>query len=900
MNQQSNLSQLAGMHIRLGLQLDGQHGAAFQPCVDRITTGPLGMLNLLETQLGLLRADTAHVVRVLQYRDCLKRRDGAERFYHRSFAVDPMGTADTLLNWRDQWHLHGWSSHTAASLVTSKARRLADMAEVEAETCERLAPSVGERLARVSDALSTRRARVAQVELCDPLTHWPFAWQRVLCVLTLAQPTPVAIAGVPGSLLADLQHALCALTAGGTVPKLKWRDDGSVCIVQAESPLLSAQWVAAELQKLDHASAEQTLLCSTQAALLDDVVVASHLPRQGFKESSPLRPALQVLPMVLGQLWKPVDIYGLLKFLTHPICPVSSVARRPLAEMIARSPGIGSGPAWEKALQEIQQACEGSEHFDWADVRDNIQCWLEHPRFEPATGIPLDALCERLALLARYFLGRLADKDVAKQLAFTSALSQTKTLLRSVQALALQGETHLGGQSLQTLLQQATAQGASNPLNAAQMGACRTVTQPGAAIDAAQTVIWWNLQAPAVSAAYPWSTRELEQLRECGVVLPEVSDLLAREALMWQRPVLTATSKLTLVLPSPGGEAHPLWLLVQSLFDKGAQPHIVRVESALKDSRLEPVAHKPLPEQKRWWQLPEGVSLPGRSVESYSSLEACLFNPYVWVLRYPAKLSGSRILDVSEGALLYGNLSHHMVERWLTRDDALTEMDAAFSGWFHPAFNELISQEGAVLLMPGRQEELASFKRKLQYAMAQLRSQLRAAGVITAFTEVKLEGHYVGGQISGFSDLLLTRGDGQKAILDLKWGSKSYQDKLAANRHVQLAIYGELVRQQTGQWPKLAYFSLSTGDLLATDSDYFPKAKQVRKLKQVAEEGSPHLWQRFLKTWRWRREQIERGEIEVVLQVHDDDLPPEDALAAEVLNPKYNEFLALAGWGLKS
>ena len=900
MNQPSNFSQLAGMHIRLGLHLDGQHGEAFQPGVDRITTGPLGMLNLLETQLGLLRADTAHAVRVLQYRDCLKRMNGARRFYHRSFAVDPMGTADTLLNWRDQWHLHGWSSHTAASLVTSNARRLADMGEVEAEASKRLAPSVGERLALVFDALSTRQARVAQVELCDPLTDWPLAWQRVLGGLRLVQPQPVSIAGAPGSLLAELQQALSAANAGGAVPTLKWRDDGSVRIVQAESPLVSARWVAAELHQLDDSSAEQTLLCSTQAALLDDVLVASHLPRQGFKESSALRPALQVLPMVLGQLWKPVDIYGLLKFLTHPICPVSSVARRPLAEMIARSPGIGSGPAWEKALQDIQQACETSEHLDWANVRENIQYWIEHPRFDPAAGITLDALCERLALLARYFLGRLADKEVAKQLAFTSALSQTRTLLRSAQALALQGETHLGVQSLQTLLQQATAQGVSNPLNAAQLGACRTVTQPGAAIDAAQTVIWWNLQAPAASTAYPWSTRELEQLRECGVALPEVSDLLAREALMWQRPVLAATGKLTLVLPPPSVEAHPLWLLVQSLFDKCAPPHVVRLESTLTDSQLEPVAHKPLPEQKRWWQLPEGVGLPGRSVESYSSLEAFLFNPYVWVLRYPAKLSGSRILDVSEGPLLYGNFSHHMVERWLTRDDALTEVDAVFSDWFDPAFNELVAQEGAVLLMPGRQEELASFKRKLWYAMQQLRVQLRAAGVITALTEVKLEGHFVGGQISGFSDLLLTRSDGQKAILDLKWGSKSYEAKLVANRHVQLAIYGELVRQQTGQWPKLAYFSLSTGELLATDSDYFPKAKQVRKDKQFAEEGSPHLWQRFLQTWRWRREQIDRGEIEVVLQAHDDDLPPEDALSAEVLNPSYNEFLALAGWGAKS
>ena len=47
--------QMDGMKIRLGLYLDGQHGTTFTAQLDSLTTGPLGMLNVLETQLGLLR-----------------------------------------------------------------------------------------------------------------------------------------------------------------------------------------------------------------------------------------------------------------------------------------------------------------------------------------------------------------------------------------------------------------------------------------------------------------------------------------------------------------------------------------------------------------------------------------------------------------------------------------------------------------------------------------------------------------------------------------------------------------------------------------------------------------------------------------------------------------------------
>ena len=44
------------MHIRLGLQLDGQHGWHIKNSLGEITVGTNGMLNILEAQLGLIAA----------------------------------------------------------------------------------------------------------------------------------------------------------------------------------------------------------------------------------------------------------------------------------------------------------------------------------------------------------------------------------------------------------------------------------------------------------------------------------------------------------------------------------------------------------------------------------------------------------------------------------------------------------------------------------------------------------------------------------------------------------------------------------------------------------------------------------------------------------------------------
>lgn len=85
------------MHITVGLELDGAGVAADRPSLNSIITGPMGLLNLLETHLGLLRAATSDTDRALQMRECLRACDHPQRFFHASFAVDELGCAQALL-----------------------------------------------------------------------------------------------------------------------------------------------------------------------------------------------------------------------------------------------------------------------------------------------------------------------------------------------------------------------------------------------------------------------------------------------------------------------------------------------------------------------------------------------------------------------------------------------------------------------------------------------------------------------------------------------------------------------------------------------------------------------------------------------------------------------------------
>lgn len=145
------------MKIRLGLHLDAQRGWHAKNSLGEITVGTNGMLNILESQLGLISGSIPQSQRVVQYLDCLKQSDSESRFYHSSLQTDELGTAATLLNWRDQWYLNGWNG----KVETGNSRRLDDIADVERIAIGKVAPSQGERLGMILQEMAKRNSCAA-------------------------------------------------------------------------------------------------------------------------------------------------------------------------------------------------------------------------------------------------------------------------------------------------------------------------------------------------------------------------------------------------------------------------------------------------------------------------------------------------------------------------------------------------------------------------------------------------------------------------------------------------------------------------------------------------------------------------------------------------------------------
>lgn len=75
---------MAAQRITFGWHLDGQRATQPTDSLGASVVGPLGFLNILETQLGLLALHPSQAERIVQYRDCLEKLDNDQRFYHRS------------------------------------------------------------------------------------------------------------------------------------------------------------------------------------------------------------------------------------------------------------------------------------------------------------------------------------------------------------------------------------------------------------------------------------------------------------------------------------------------------------------------------------------------------------------------------------------------------------------------------------------------------------------------------------------------------------------------------------------------------------------------------------------------------------------------------------------------
>ena len=727
--------------------------------------GPMGLLDLLETRLGLGGRFDTLLQRACRLAPELRRDPGPWR---ESFAADEIGACRRLLRDRDELRLSGWGGE-------SLSQRLDALHVVTAAA----GPGMPDRLQAVLEALGRRSAGIESIASHSALERLPFLWRRILAALedggAVVEERELPTDAASGD--------LAGVRQGGFEPK----GDGRVALLRRYGPVETADEVAAALAARDR---------------LDDVVVVGAddtlngaLRRHGLPcaDVGPLTTASsRLLLLVLEAAFEPMEIGDLHALLVADPGPIPRGIAVRLISAIQRIPGRRT-PAFKDALAE---GFEGVEQDRREAVTERARTLLlpDAGREEP---LPVEVLGRRLEALESWARRRsVFDPSLSGLAARARELADVVALL-SVPALPRH--------EIRRLIANVSEAGAPSSPGQAGLGHVRV---PGAVLGPADTVVWWNFSlatAPRPSRIM-LTAAERKALRRAGVEIPDPNARMAIEAAAWRRPLTQASQALILACPvmdeqGEPNQPHPLWDDVSAaLTDYRHAARLVTTTLAhpvgANLRRIDPaplVAPAPT--------VTVGTPFTLRDLESPTSIEKLLGCSMAWALQHRGSLwSGIADPPPLPGPLLYGNVAHRALAQVLAGPPRSPEVAARQAA-------EWIDREAVRLCeafsLPRYQAEKATLKNAVVRAARELSRLAVKHQVQSMRTEVDgavtLGGQRIGGRI----DLLWESPD---VVLDLKWGKGNAQTLLQAGAALQLAAYQAML-QAEGRSADTAYFS---------------------------------------------------------------------------------------------
>ncbi len=865
----SALTPLVGLFFAGATLTEHDEMAPGAGLVGKPAWAPTALLHNLELRVGVPSPASSEAVRVQRFSrrmgEVLAESPGA--FYARSYAVDPLGTATSLLAWRDALCLGGWNGER----IASGGERLEALHAIESSLT--MPPGVADRLRVVEQELVASRVPPFEaILLSEPRSLWPGRWQRVFARLeAMGMPVRVVDAVFERSDVdSDLSRLQADLRGEGAAKSRGLRGDGSIVVLRAETSWELADAMAALLRARDEPRV--AVLRGGEERALDAALVTHGLASQGLDSVSAWRPALQVLPLAVELAYEPRDPYRALELLTLAVGPFQGIAGQELAAALGESPGIG-GPAWRAAKEKIAErmrpfavedalkrgvaddAAARAADEESAARSQRIHAWLEVPGRRAGERAPRAALLAvadrvRIWLQRRLASARMsadereADASLATRASILgAAYSHAQAFHEAVSHDPREG---LDLVEARLLVRQVASSGHRLALSTEAEGRLDPVDAPSALRVGRDLVVWWHCVGgtewrPPVR---PWRSAEIVAIHQAGIALQDAAGRLRAEARGWHQVILAAKRGLVLAIPKwalgAAMEPHPIVHEIGARFGADARAlERITVDArdlvqglgaslgSLPTPAIADAGPMALPEARTEWVLDParvGEGLCARTEHSASSIESLIGCPLKFVFTYPGRRRARSGASIAPGYRLNGVLGHRLVEelhgagafaRPETLDEAITER-----------FDTLLREEGAVLLRPGMTFELRQLRRQISRSVRRLADILARSKLTIVGVEVEANQPWRAGSLGGRIDLLLRDARGDDVIVDLKWGKTSYSEALQGGTATQLAVYAA-ARQLASKdraLPSAAYFSLSRGEVLTTDASPFAGA----------------------------------------------------------------------------
>lgn len=829
----------------------------FEGALGQAVVGLTGLVEILETQLGLTGPKTTEAVRIATYVAKLRASlsDISERFFAASFRQDPWATAKTLLDWRDNLIANGWSAEPM------KSERLDDLAAVES-VGPALASGLADRLRLLLQVLAARPALgVGSIALVEQRRLMPPPCKALLTAVERCGVEIMSTPDQPSSATSDLCSAQTFLRGDNANPM---SGDGTFVLISADTALLAAEALAEWLAAGSEDDLAGTVIISPDGdtALLDHTLQARGLPALGQSSASPWRGALQVLRLAFATVWKPFNPKVLLDLLMLPRPPIGRSAARRLANALVREPGQG-GALWNGAWTRIE--AELADRFaygakDGAEIEERLTRWRDWTNggiYSREQGIPAEQarqIAQRVSKWARETDGGANDLLLLGVAGAASALAE---------AIDVLGQNSLPALLVERMLEQVLADGAQNPEHFATAGGLRCVKDPAAIWGPAARVIWWDFKGPGERVPMsPWSRAELAALATADCNLEISSSRTARIGWSYANAVHMAVEQLILIRPALSGAeetiSHPLAHQLEPIMRPAGSIIRWTAEQLLENARValagrniarEEVAATAVASPRALWTLPASAvaKLEGRK-ESATSLEHLVDCQMRWMLLDVLRLSRGRFAEIPGSDQLLGNLAHEIANRVLAPgpvpdDDELVQK-------VDDVFEALVDELAAPLRQPEFAGELAMARSRVPPALRHLADTLRQRDLQVVGTELDRAAEFQGGlSVVGRLDLVVRHPVDGVGVIDLKWtrSAKRRRTEIEEGRALQLATYGAIAEPDAWAPSPGAYYLLNQKRLIG------PLGSMVAEEVIDADRSLAETWEDLTSTWQtWR------------------------------------------------
>jgi len=889
------------MKIYFGLQLDDLVFPKSKNTIGNIFyLGKQGILNFLESHLGLVgHPNNNEHLRIEQYRQALQihLRSNANIFYKTSFEADQFATSTTLLLMRDELLLGNWNFESDKD-VPERLQAIAAVEDIfkDIENDLSLAAGYSDRFQAIIKALDTHNQPLTHIVLNEPIDHLPQHFQRLLKKLEslgvkISDSKPLEVS--TKNSLSVFQKVL--KNEISIDKKYRLENDGSILLIKSKRETHAAAWLASFFLK--NKNSKPLCLIPEKSRTLDNAFIQEGLPSLGILSASLARPSLQILKLVTTFLWRPIDPFKILEFVSLSIKPLDDGLAQKIAMLMAQSPGTNSD-RWfatiKQYFEEAELAASADGSIDVNKIKNQYDFWFGRTRYRIDQKVPATDAIEIFDYLGKWAHEEFINNNNNSMLVLSEQSKRVKDLLQALP----ESDKNLSHLELERIVR-TIYEPSPTQFKETEVEHFPFVHQSSAILDNVDELLWWNFTRNEPDHFFSrWYTFELSFLEKNGIHLQSPED--KNQLLIWQRgrPVLRTQKRLILVMPSMvDGSAvypHPLHDVLEATFEN---LHEIIFDVDTEEGKTAFQKHFETPEKISLEQKPLGQTKPfifienpkrllpdyqneeSRNYETFTSLDALFYYPYQWVFRHKIKLHKSSILSIVRDTTLMGNLSHRFFEL-LFKEDIQGWNKGQVDQWIDSKSNQLLSREGAVLLMYGREPEKINFINKVKYASWSLVSMIQKNGWEVEGTEVDLQGKFQQIDIKGKADLVLKRKD-ERLVIDLKWRGATYRKNSIKNKEdLQLVMYSKLLTaDQT--WAHTAYFILESGKAIARNA---MAMKEVEAVDADADhiEINQQVFEKMEHTFRWRIGQLEKGQIEVRTENTQHDL--EEAYEGEMMS----------------